>query len=53
MADAPVRDRIGTCPACGGPLVKVVDRENRVWARCTSCRAQIPVETFAKLKSGK
>jgi len=53
MIDTPVRDRIGTCSACGGPLIKVVDGENRVWARCTSCGAQIPVEMFVKLKSGK
>lgn len=48
-----LRDRIGTCPGCGGPLVKVVDKEDRVWARCTSCGAQIPVEMFVRLKSGK
>jgi len=53
MADVLMRDRIGTCPVCGGPLIKVADGENRLWARCTCCGAQIPVEMFVKLISGK
>ena len=53
MVSIPIRDRIGTCPACNSPLIKATDNENRVWARCTSCGAQIPIEMFAKLKSGK
>ena len=53
MTSFPIRDRIGTCPACNGTMIKVVDKENRDWARCTSCGAQIPIEMFVKLNSGK
>ena len=53
MVSTPVRDVIGKCPCCGGPLIKVTDSENRAWARCTSCGAQIPVEMFVELISGK
>ncbi len=53
VINSPVRDVIGKCPACGGSLIKVTDSENRAWARCTSCGAQIPVEMFVKLNSGK
>lgn len=53
MASTLVRDIIGKCPGCGGPLIKAVDTEDRVWAKCTSCGAQIPIEMSAKLKSGK
>jgi len=53
MTNSLVRDRIGTCPACRGPLIKAIDKEDRLWAKCISCGAQIPIEMFAKLKSGK
>jgi len=53
MTNILTRDIIGKCPGCGGPLIKAVDSENRTWARCTLCGAQIPVEMFAKLISGK
>ncbi len=53
MANIHLRDSIGTCPACNGPLVNTIDSENRVWASCTSCGAQIPIEMFVELNSGK
>ncbi len=53
MTNQLTRDVIGKCLGCGGPLIKAADGEGRLWARCTSCGARIPIEMFAKLKSGK
>ena len=40
-----VGEVVGVCPACGGKLVKTIDKEGRLWAACVDCRAQFPLET--------
>jgi hypothetical protein len=42
--------KLGRCPSCRGILIKEVDSENRVWARCLDCSIRIPVGGGSYLK---
>jgi hypothetical protein len=47
------REKLGKCPSCRGQLIKEVDIENRIWARCLDCSIRIPLGGSSCLKEKK